>query len=166
MTLRLLAAVFLALLALAFLLRGEAPPSVASLPERGGPGATGGDAQGSRTTDPESAEVDWIPPPPARNIFRYAEAPGALRGGAKAADAALTDAAEPKGAPPSPPAVRLVGFVRRPEGLRAAIATASGVVIVAPGDVVLGHAVLGLDEDRGLRLRAPDGSELVLVPPS
>ena len=60
------------------------------------------------------------------------------------------------------PLLRFVGLVRRPEGLRAAVATASGVVIVGPGDVVLGHAVLAVDEDGGLRVRAPDGTEQTL----
>jgi hypothetical protein len=71
-------------------------------------------------------------------------------------------AAAPAQAPP--PVVRFVGLVRRPEGLRAAVATPSGVVIIGPGDVVLGYTVLSLDEDRGLRLRAPDGTEQVLAP--
>jgi hypothetical protein len=62
--------------------------------------------------------------------------------------------------------MRLVGFVRRAEGLRAAVATAAGVVMVGPGDVVEGFVVAGLDEDRGLRLRAADGRELVLTPGS
>jgi hypothetical protein len=62
--------------------------------------------------------------------------------------------------------MRLVGFVRRAEGLRAAVATAAGVVMVGPGDVVEGVVVAGLDEDRGLRLRAADGRELVLTPGS
>jgi hypothetical protein len=44
------------------------------------------------------------------------------------------------------------------------LATPSGVVIVGPGDVVLGHTVLTLDEDLGLRLRAPDGTEQTLPP--
>jgi hypothetical protein len=57
-----------------------------------------------------------------------------------------------------------VGLVRRAHELRAALATATGVVIVGPGDVVLGHTVLSLDDDRGLLLRTPEGRELALRP--
>jgi hypothetical protein len=46
------------------------------------------------------------------------------------------------------------------------VATVSGVALVAPGDAVAGHTILALDEDRGLRVRAPDGSEQTLTPPS
>jgi hypothetical protein len=57
-----------------------------------------------------------------------------------------------------------VGLVRRAQGLRAAVATSGGVVVVGLGDVVEGYAVVGVDEDRGLRLRGPDGREMALVP--
>ena len=35
-----------------------------------------------------------------------------------------------------------------------------------PGDAVSGYTVLGVDEERGLRLRGPDGAEVVLEPRS
>ncbi len=107
-------------------------------------------------------KADPLPPPPARDPFRYAEAPSAPALRAKVGTAATAVAPAVPVLPP--PALRFVGFVRRPEGLRAALATASGVVVVGPGDVVLGHTVLALDEDRGLRLRAPDSTELTLRP--
>jgi hypothetical protein len=66
---------------------------------------------------------------------------------------------------PTPPPLRLVGIVHRTGRLRAAVATPDGgVVIVGPGDQVAGFTVLGVDEDRGLRLRTPDGAEVSLVP--
>jgi len=168
MTLRLAAAALAVGLVLVFLLRAVAPQTAASPSERRAFDARGSDAAQSRAADAGSfrAEVDRLPPPPARNIFRYADSPAAARGAASARGPAVSETTEPVRAEPPPPALRLVGFVRRPEGLRAAIATASGVVIVAPGDLVLDHAILGVDEDRGLRLRAPDGSEQTLVPPS
>ena len=102
-----------------------------------------------------------MPAPPERDIFRYGEAPAA---------APRPTAARPLPARPTPPAslalappplpLRLVGLVRRTEGLRAAVATSSGVVLVGPGDAVSGYTVLGVDEERGLRLRGPDGAEV------
>ena len=115
-----------------------------------------GPAAGPPRSDPKA---DPLPSPPARDIFRYAETPSSpVR--RMSVEPKVEATAEP---PAPPPALRLVGLVRRPEGLRAAVATASGVVIVGPGDLVLGHSVLSLDEDRGLRLRAPDGTELILA---
>lgn len=107
-----------------------------------------------------------MPAPPERDIFRYGEAPAA---------APRPAAARPLSARPTPPAslalappplpLRLVGLVRRTQGLRAAVATSSGVVLVGPGDAVSGYTVLGLDEERGLRLRGPDGAEVWLEAP-
>ena len=69
-------------------------------------------------------------------------------------------------APPPPLPLRLVGLVRRAEGLRAAVATSAGVVLVGPGDGVSGYTVLEVDEEHGLRLRGPDLVELWLEPRS
>lgn len=141
-------------LALAFtvLTRGAgAPPATPSEPPR------------SAVVEPRGAEPA-PPPPPARDVFRYAEpvaAPLLTR------RPPLSEARKPPEtlAPaPAPLPLRLVGLVRQPQGLRAAVATSGGVVLVGAGDVVEGYAVLGVDEDRGLRLRSPDGRELTLSP--
>jgi hypothetical protein len=108
------------------------------------------------------------PSPPLRDVFRYGEAnpppfaapppPGKPKTVSAAKDTS------PEAPPPPAPPVRLVGLVRKPGGWRAAVAGPAGVAIVAPGDVIEGLTVLGIDDDRGLRLRAPDGSEIALVP--
>ena len=109
-------------------------------------------------------EPDLLPPPPARDIFRYADPPvPVLRPATRPAPVSPTTTLVPA-AMAFP--LRLVGLVRRPEGLRAAVSTAAGVVLVGPGDAVSGYTVLGVDEDRGLRLRGPDGVEHVLEPGS
>ena len=112
---------------------------------------------------PGTLEPDPLPPPPARDIFRYAETPVAAARplATRPASASL---ASPAPATPPPLPVRLVGLVRRAEGLRAAVATSSGVVLVGPGDVVSGYTVLAVDEERGLRLRGPDGVETEQTP--
>ncbi|HEY5907280.1 MAG TPA: hypothetical protein VIZ31_04510, partial [Vicinamibacteria bacterium] len=151
-----------------FVLRPAAPPTSASRAPGEERRSAGGDASRPRVAAPRPARVepDWLPPPPARNIFRYADEPATPRGAARVRETPPPEATAPDRAEPPAPALWLVGFVRRPNGLRAAIATTSGVVIVGPGDVVLGHKVLSLDEDRGLRLRLPDGAELTLdLPP-
>jgi hypothetical protein len=146
-------------LVLAVLTRGALPPAGdTGVPLR---------APGGQEAVPENvAESDRIPPPPARDIFRYAEPPPRPRLAPTAARP-RTGLATPEPEPeptPTPPLVRLVGLVRRADGLRAAVATAAGVAVVGPGDVVEGFAVVSLDEDRGLRLRAADGREIVLQP--
>jgi hypothetical protein len=62
--------------------------------------------------------------------------------------------------------VRLLGFVRRPDGLRAALGAAGEVWVVGVGETVAGYAVLEVDEESGVRLRGADGYELRLGPPS
>jgi len=146
----------LLLLSLVFSLSREA--------EEGGPALTRAPPPWDPTA-PAPGTFDPLPPPPPRDIFRYAEAaaPPASPGGRPKRAAAEAPLAPPLAQPP-PAAVRLVGLVRKPGGLRAAVSTSGGVVIVGPGDTVEGHTVLGIDEDRGLRLRAPDGSEQSLAP--
>jgi hypothetical protein len=116
-----------------------------------------------RLTPPAAGLVEPLPEPPARDLFRYEEpvrptiATNPPRGAGREA---------PLAAPtPTPLPVRLVGFVRKPDGLRAALASVAGVFLVAPGDTIEGLLVLGIDEDRGVRLRAADGRELSLQSP-
>jgi hypothetical protein len=144
-------------LVLAVLTRGALPPA-------GDPGAPVRGRDGEEAVFEDVAESDRIPPPPARDIFRYAEPPPRPRTAPTAARP-RTVLATPEPEPtPTPPLVRLVGLVRRADGLRAAVATAAGVAVVGPGDEVEGFEVVSVDEDRGLRLRAADGREIVLQP--
>jgi hypothetical protein len=98
-------------------------------------------------------------PMPGRNVFEYAEpAPSA------AARAAPMPVASPPAEPPLPaapevPAVRLVGLVHRGGKLRAAISILGDVVVLAAGEESEGYRVLSVDEESGVRLRMPDGSE-------
>ena len=100
-------------------------------------------------------------PRPTRDPFRYADesAPRAeTRGGPP--PPTLTPSATP-----SPEReVRLVGLVRRPGGLRAAVVIAGEVVILRPGESSGGWTLVALDED-GARLRGPDGREEALTFP-
>ena len=111
---------------------------------------------------PDVVEPDPLPPPPARDIFRYAETPVASPRPSAARPLPASLVAPPTLAPAPELPLRLVGLVRRADGLRAAVATSAGVVLVGPGDQVSGFTVLGLDEERGLRLRGPDGDEHML----
>jgi hypothetical protein len=152
--LRLLGLGAASVVAFTVLMRGAGPPTW----PRAWPGPEHGPAAREPMATPSPAEVavDPLPPPPARDIFRYAEPPAPAfepgPGGAEVRDRAPD-------APPAPPPfpLRLVGLVWRAGRLHAAVATVTGVVVVAPGDVVEGYTVLAIDEDAGLRLRAPDG---------
>jgi hypothetical protein len=152
MSLRMLGAALVLALAFTVLTRGAgAPPAAPSAPP------------GSLTTEPRASDPE-PPPPPSRDVFRYAEpvdeAPRLRR-----PLAGIAPAPPPSlPAEPVPPPLRLVGLIRQSQGLRAAVGTSAGVVVVGPGDVVDGYTVLGVDEDRGLRLRAPDGGEITLSP--
>lgn len=117
-----------------------------------------------RASSPVVLDGDPLPPPPARDIFRYAE-PAATEGRSLASRAAPVKVAPPAEVETPPPfPLRLVGLVHRSEGWRAAVATSTGVVLVGAGDAVSGFTVLGVDEDHGLRLRGPDGAEHLLEP--
>lgn len=105
---------------------------------------------------------------PLRDLFAYADtaappAPApALALGTAAPTPPVTQAApEPT---PTPHPVRLVGFVRRADGLRAVLRVRADVVLAATGERAGEFVVLALDEDAGVRLRGPDGSELTLPP--
>lgn len=67
-------------------------------------------------------------------------------------------------ATPPPPAhpVRLFGLVRRPSGLKAALAMDGEVVLAAVGDNIGGFLVLSIDEEGFVRLRDRDGLEVTL----
>jgi hypothetical protein len=107
------------------------------------------------------------PPPPApdpsRNPFLY----GGL------VEPEEEPVREPRRAPvatpaptPSPASVRLVGLVGQGGQLRAALAIEGDVLVAAAGEDAGGYHVLSVDPDAGVRLRTPDGVELVLEPPS
>ena len=104
--------------------------------------------------DPANGEEK---PRPTRDPFHYADEPAPrteTRGGPL--PPALTPSPERE--------VRLVGLVRRPGGLRAAVAIAGEVVILRPGESSGGWTLVALDED-GARLRGPDGREEALTFP-
>lgn len=97
------------------------------------------------------------PRPPSRNVFRYldeASEPGPT--------AWVPHAAPPETQPPPPPAVRLIGFLRREGGLKAALSIMGEIVVCAPGEQVSGYTVVSVDEEEGVRVRAPDGAEISL----
>ena len=145
---------------IAVLTRGAGGPSDAAPPS---PACAPVTAKGAVSS---ALEPDSLPPPPARDIFRYAEAPAPASRPPAVRPATAGLAARATLAPPPPLPLRLVGLVRRAEGLRAAVATSAGVVLVGPGDGVSGYTVVSVDEERGLRLRGPDGEEHVLEPRS
>ncbi len=65
---------------------------------------------------------------------------------------------------PEPPPLRLVGFVRRGDDLRAALSTGGQVTVAAAGESAGDVRVLAIDEDRGVHLRLANGHEHWLRP--
>jgi hypothetical protein len=107
-------------------------------------------------------------PIPDRNVFEFAEP-------APARAPAPVRATEPPPATVPPSAVetaaeevqpvRLIGLVHRGAGLRAALSILGNVVILGEGEEAEGYRVLSIDEEAGVRLRKPDGTEQALARP-
>ena len=98
-----------------------------------------------------------------RDPFRFAgDEPGPRAGRPPAAPRPVAAAPSPE---PPPARVRLVGLVRRPGGLKAALAVNGEVVLASAGDTISGFQVLSLDEERGVRVRDPEGLEATLLLP-
>lgn len=93
-----------------------------------------------------------------RDIFRFGDAPQPDR----PSEAGAPDRPEATPAAPTPPpGARLVGLVRRPGGLRAALALEGEVVLLGAGDSALGYTVLDVSEERVI-VRDPGGEEIAL----
>src|SRR4030095_14692534 len=90
------------------------------------------------------------PPPPSRNVFRYLD-----EASEPALTASVPHAVPTEAQPPPPPAVRLIGFLRREGGLKAALSIMGEIVVCAPGEQVSGYTVVSVDEEEGVRVRAP-----------
>jgi hypothetical protein len=111
-----------------------------------------------RARPPARAAVT-VPAMPSRNVFEFVDPPP------PPPPAPTLAPAPPEVAEPSPspePRVRLVGLVRRGGALRAALAVDGETVVVGAGEAAGGYRVIAVDEE-GVRVRAPDGSVLVLA---
>ena len=103
-------------------------------------------------------------PPLLRNPFEFATrrvepAPRPF----PPSDASRSDApSEPE---PAPSPVRLVGFVQRGEGLKAVLVVEGETVVLAQGESANGYTVVSVDDAEGVRLTAPDQSEIGLSVP-
>jgi hypothetical protein len=135
--------------------RAEAPPPQA--PPRA-------PAPAERTRD-----VPYVPPSDLRNVFEFEdralEAPAAPPPVSLAPLLVPPPLAPMADAAPANEPIRLVGFVRRGGVLRAALSFTGMVSVLGPGDEAEGYSVLEVDEDTGVTVRTPDGSELLLRPP-
>lgn len=138
-------------LAAAFLTRGAGPRPAPPVPAASAPVRSVSEA-------PPAPSPGW----PSRDPFRYFEDElAASPAGAPASPAA--GALETQAAPPPAP-LRFVGWVRRGERLLAALAIHGVVVTAGAGEMVEGYRVLSVDEDAGVRLQGPTGSEISLTP--
>jgi len=102
-------------------------------------------------------------PPLTRNPFEFA---------GRRVEQALTIApasgvtrAEAPSPPPLPAPVRLAGFVRRGEGVKAVLIVEGDAVLLGQGESTGGYTLLSVDETEGVRLTTPDGSEIGLPVP-
>jgi hypothetical protein len=93
-----------------------------------------------------------------RNIFQY----GATPTQAPARTTAVSTAV-PTAAPTAPP-VKLIGVVRRSDGLRAALAAGGEIILAETGQKVAGYSVISIDENDGVILTGPDDQQIRLRP--
>jgi hypothetical protein len=136
--------------------RAEAPAPLAPRASAPLANAPAPPADGSTADAPATA---------VRNVFEFVDrtpeaAPAPLPALVVPPPLAPVSALRPASEP-----IRLVGFVRRGGALRAALSFTGSVSVLAPGEEADGYEVLAVDEDAGVTVRTPDGSELVLPPP-
>jgi hypothetical protein len=120
-----------------------------------------------RTPARSVAEPAAAPSASLRNVFEYADVVVRAAGPPpRLAAAAPAPATTMVAAPPPAPAVRLVGLLRRGKNLKAALAITGETYVLGSGESAAGYTVLGIDEDEGVRVKAPDGTTIVLGPTS
>jgi hypothetical protein len=142
-------------IALALLALWLARPSAVSAP------VDGAAHRQERRQPPPAAEAKA--PPLTRDPFRYADAPVAR---VEPAPPPSRRPPEPAATPlpPPPERIRLSGFVRRGGELKAVLWIAGTTLVAAAGETAEGYRVISIDEDAGVRVRAPSGDELLLRP--
>jgi len=131
-----------------------------------GPGASARPAEepAPRRSVPPARAADPDLPGPARDPFRYAEE---RRQGTASAPPAIQAAPPPRAVPAaSANPLRLIGVVRKGGTVKAAVSMWGETVVMAEGEESRGYKVLSIDDEGGVRLRGPDGSELTLPPSS
>ena len=113
-----------------------------------------------------------LPPPsvadhgPLRNVFAYGdEVATAVDGDLAPAESLEWQPLTPPSPVPEGSPIRLVGLVRKPGRLAAAVSINGAVVVLAAGESADGYTVLTVDEENGARVRGPDGAELSLAAP-
>jgi hypothetical protein len=106
------------------------------------------------------------PAMPGRNVFEYADDETPVPQTFEPVRPPSEGQRSPDISPVSPMvAVRLIGFVRRASGLKAALALRGDVFVLAVGERAEGYVLLSADEDAGVRLEGPSG-EVLTLPPS
>jgi hypothetical protein len=133
-------------------------------------GAGRGAAVTTKPRAPQPASRPAKPDPPAsdRNVFEYLDEPRENPSPEpKATPLLARPFVEDAAPPPSPaPVLRLVGFVRRSGGVRAAVSIRGTVFVLAVGERAEGYLLLSADEDAGVQIQGPDGSAITLPSPS
>jgi hypothetical protein len=59
----------------------------------------------------------------------------------------------------------VAGLIRRGGELKAALVVEGEVIVAGKGERAGGYTVVDVDDETGVRLRGPDGEEIVLPPP-
>lgn len=115
------------------------------------------------TPPPAPAETGAGAATPSRNVFEFVDRAPAARI-APLPRVVVPAPLAPEMAPslPAPSPVRLVGLVRRGRVLHAALSVSGQLAVLGVGEESDGYVVLAIDEDVGVTVRTPDGSQQVL----
>jgi hypothetical protein len=130
--------------------------------------ALGPDPAAARRAPPQAQPTAAVTAPqraqlPERDIFRFADERTAAAS-APVVREARASAAQPQATSSPVTGPRLLGFVRTPAGVKAALALGANVEVLAPDEQGQGYSVLAIDEDSGsVRLRTPTAEEIEVV---
>jgi hypothetical protein len=163
MKVRLLALAAVIALVMTVFSRGEGP-TAGPHPPRVVPSAGAPATPGREEASPRPPPTEEPTAVPARDVFRYADAPSAAPHPLRPAARVTAPPTSEPPPPPTPP-VRLVGLLSKAGTLQAALSIDGEVWVAGLGEEVDGYTILSLDEQGGVRLRGPDGGEIVLELP-
>jgi hypothetical protein len=102
---------------------------------------------------------------PSRNLFEYADDRSTASPSPMRTPPPRRPLAESPASVGAPPSVRVVGLIRRAGALQAALVVQGEMTVVGKGGRAGGYTVLDVDDEAGVRLRAPGGEEMLLPPP-
>jgi hypothetical protein len=116
---------------------------------------------GAPASAPTTRQAAEMPPMAMRDLFRFGDEQAPATQPVPAAVAPTATTSAPPAETLAPARVRLVGFVRAGDKVKAALAIDASVDVLGVGEESNGFRLLAIDEDASrTRLRTPEGDEI------